>query len=466
MTDTPPPTPEPDPSTPDPTPADATSPDATSSDATSSEPVSGQGRRRSRLALVAASAVLATVVAAGALTAQAADGPAPTVAGSDTTATTCLTRPDGRAPAGTTPVRGEVVVSGLKTPWGIGWLPDGSMLVTEREGAVRHVDAKGELRDEPVVRVPATESSEGGLLGIAVHPDFASNRTFYVFYTSSASEGRENVVERYVLAEGAGSATSAGTIVTGIPAAQFHSGGRLRFGPDGKLYIGTGDASQPKLAQDPSSLAGKLLRVNDDGTVPEDNPDPASPVWLSGVRNTQGFDWRADGRIVMTDHGPSGAENEGGRTGHDEITLAQRGDDLGWPHVTGCEQRSGSVTPSLTWTEAVPPGGAAIYTGDEIPEWKGDLFVGVLGLDKDVGHLHRVRLDDAGTVTLDEAYVLDGGYGRIRDVVMGPDGGLYVTTSNCDGRGECGDGDRIVRVRPQVAEGASASEASSTGDGR
>lgn len=374
-------------------------------------------------------------------------------AASGTIGSECRVQPSGRGPVGTVAVHGEVVASGLETPWGIAWLPDSSMLVSERSGAVRHISPDGTLRTEPVVRVPATESSEGGLLGIATHPDFASNRSFYVYYTSKASNGAENVVERYTLDDDASSAESAGTVVSDIPAAEFHSGGRLRFGPDDKLYIGTGDASQPELSPDLKSLAGKLLRVNDDGTIPDDNPDPASPVWLSGIRNTQGFDWRPDGSIALTDHGPSGAPQEGGRSGHDEVTIANRGDNLGWPEVIGCATTDGSATPSLAWTEAVPPGGAAIYTGTEIPEWTGDLFIGVLGFDPSIGHLHRVKFDASGSATLDEAYFLDAGYGRIRDVTMGPNGALYFTTSNCDGRGDCGDGDRIIRVRPGAIAG-------------
>lgn len=364
----------------------------------------------------------------------------------------CRTQPNGRSPVGAVAVHGEVVASGLETPWGIAWLPDESMLVSERNGAVRHISPVGKLRPEPIVRVPATESSEGGLLGIAAHPDFATNRTFFVYYTSKESGGTENVVERYTLDADASSATSAGIVVDGIPASEFHSGGRLRFGPDGKLYIGTGDASQPQLSPDLKSLAGKLLRVNDDGSIPKDNPDPASPVWLSGIRNTQGFDWRPDGSIALTDHGPSGAPEEDGRTGHDEVTIARGGDDLGWPGVIGCDTADGAVTPSLAWTEAVPPGGAAIYTGTEIPEWTGDLFIGVLGFDPSVGHLHRVSFDEHGTAIADEAYFLDAGYGRIRDVTMGPDDALYFTTSNCDGRGECGEGDRIIRVGPGTVD--------------
>jgi glucose/arabinose dehydrogenase len=212
------------------------------------------------------------------------------------------------------------------------------------------------------------------------------------------------------------------------------------------LYIGTGDAGVPELSQDPSSLAGKLLRVTDAGEIPADNPIPGEAAYLTGVRNTQGFDWRDDGTLVLTDHGPSGLPVEDGRTDHDEINIVAPGDNLGSPDIYSCETREGMVTPRKTWARAMPPGGTAIYTGSSLP-WQGDVFIGVLGFEPDVGHLHRISLDASGEVTRSETYLREeDGFGRLRDVVMGPDGHLYVTTSNCDGRGECGTGDRILRL--------------------
>ena len=167
-------------------------------------------------------------------------------------------------------------------------------------------------------------------------------------------------------------------ILDNIPAAQFHNGGRLRFGPDGMLYIGTGDAKNPENSQDVNSLAGKILRVTPEGQVPEDNPFPNNPAFIVGVRNTQGFDWYDESTLRISDHGPSG---ELGRTGHDEVNAASAGDNLGWPPIYSCPTQPGMIPPSLTWDEAVPPGGAAIYTGNTIPEWRGNLIIGVLGAD-------------------------------------------------------------------------------------
>ncbi|MEM9491920.1 MAG: PQQ-dependent sugar dehydrogenase, partial [Myxococcota bacterium] len=352
----------------------------------------------------------------------------------------CLLIADGYGPEGTVAVDVEEVAAGLEIPWSIDWLPDGDMLVTERTGAILAISPAGESRTVARIELDAA-TAEGGLLGLAVHPDFADSRWFYLYYTAVVGGSVVNRVERWLLAEDGQSAAPDRMILDEIPALQFHNGGRLRFGPDGHLYIGTGDAGQPDGSQDLDYLGGKILRLADDGAIPEDNPFPDSPVWIYGVRNTQGFDWRDDGRMVMTDHGPSELPNEGGRSGHDEVNVVAPGDNLGWPDYYACEDESERVTPSLTWTSPVPPGGTAIYTGTDIPEWRGDVFIGVLGIGGAIGHLHRVRLDEGGEVELNETYFLgDERFGRIRDVVMGPDGKLYFTTSRCDGRGDCGEG--------------------------
>jgi glucose/arabinose dehydrogenase len=343
---------------------------------------------------------------------------------------------------GTVEIGVSTVAEGLATPWGIGWLPDGDLLLTERDGVISRVSS-GVVSQ--IAQVPNLGGGEGGLLGLAVDPDFSNNRRFYIYYTASEGNGVVNRVARWLLSEDGMSATADEIILDGIDARQYHNGGRLRIGPDQKLYIGTGDAGRPSSAQDTSDLAGKILRVNLDGSIPEDNPYPGQATWIWGIRNTQGFDWRDDGKMIITDHGPSGIPNEDGRADHDEVTLASPGDNLGWPDIYACEEGDSLQTASITWANAMPPGGAAIYTGTEIPEWRGDLMIGVLGFNDDTPHLHRIRLDETGNVTVNEVY-LRKEYGRLREVIMGPDGGLYVTTSNCDGRGDCGQGDRILRI--------------------
>jgi aldose sugar dehydrogenase len=353
----------------------------------------------------------------------------------------CILVEDGWGPDGSVPFSVEVVAEGLETPWGIAFLPGGDALVTERPGRVRLLRG-GVLQPQPVANVPIANSSEGGLLGIAAHPDFASNRQFYVYATIDAGGRTENRVERWTLSEDHASATFERVIFGGIPSAQFHDGGRLRFGPDGMLYVGTGDSRTPELAQNPKSPAGKLLRLTPEGQVPSDNPFPNSPAFLLGIRNTEGWDWKDRETLYLTDHGPSG---ELMRRGHDEVNVARAGDNLGWPDIYSCDSKEGLVTPSLTFDDAMPPGGAAIYTGDAISEWKGSLLVGTLGSR----HLHRVVFDtqDPRRVAKHEVYLRDT-HGRLRDVLMGPDGHLYVTTSNCDGRGDCGPRkDLILRLK-------------------
>jgi glucose/arabinose dehydrogenase len=352
----------------------------------------------------------------------------------------CTFVKDGFGPQGKVKVGIEEVASGLEVPWGIAFLPRGDMLVTERPGRVRLVQ-NGKLQNTVVASVKVAKSGEGGLLGIAVHPDFAQNRFFYLYYTADKNGSRVNRVERWQLSSDRLKASPDRIIIDDIPAAVYHDGGRLRFGPDGMLYIGTGDGRKPNSSQDINSLAGKILRLTPDGQVPQDNPFPNNPVFVTGIRNTQGFDWLNKSTLWVTDHGPSG---ELGRTGHDKVSIAKVGDNLGWPVIYGCESRKGMVTPSLSWEQAVPPGGAAIYTGNTIPEWKGNLIVGTLGSR----HLHRIVFDLANPrrVRLHEVY-FQNQLGRLREVVMGPDGQLYVTTSNCDGRGECPpQKDKILRI--------------------
>lgn len=377
---------------------------------------------------------------------QEATSPVQTTAAT-TEAATCQFVENGVGSPGQVKVQAEEVVTGLEVPWGIAFLPNNQMLVTERPGRVRLVQ-NGELQESPVATLEITASGEGGLLGIAAHPDFATNRFFYLYYTVDKDGSPINRVERWQLSSDGNSASSDQIIIDDIPAALFHNGGRLRFGPDGMLYIGTGDAREPQISQDVDSLAGKILRVTPDGQVPADNPFPGNPVFITGIRNTQGFDWHNPSTLFVTDHGPSG---ELGRRGEDKLSVLQAGENMGWPAVENCEAEPGLVPPSLVWREAVPPGGAAIYTGDSIPEWKGNLIIGTLRSQ----HLHRVVFDadNPRQVQTHEVYFQGSspnGFGRIRDVIMGADNELYITTSNCDGRGNCPpDQDKILRITQQ-----------------
>jgi aldose sugar dehydrogenase len=350
---------------------------------------------------------------------------------------------EGFGPEGELPVAVEEITSGLDVPWGVAFLPDGEILITERPGRVR-LFREGRLEPASVAEIDAVDAGEGGLLGLVLHPEFADNRLFYLYYTVRKAGGTVNRVERWQLAPEGTRASSDRIILDDIPAARFHNGGRLRFGPDGMLYVGTGDAGDTRLSQEWGSTAGKILRLTPDGEVPGDNPLENNPGYITGIRNTQGFDWWNDNLLLVTDHGPSG---EMGRRGHDEVNVAQAGDNLGWPTIYGCETREGMVTPILTWRQAVPPGGAAVYRGNAIPEWNGSLIVAALGSRT----LHRVVLTDEDPPRLEshEVYFRNE-LGRLREIITGPDGELYLTTSNCDGRGNCPDErDRLLKIVPR-----------------
>jgi glucose/arabinose dehydrogenase len=343
----------------------------------------------------------------------------------------CLLVEDGWGPAGTTAIRVERVADGLEVPWAIAFLPGGDALVTERPGRIRLLRG-GALEPAPVATVPVVAEGESGLLGIAADPGFVENRRFYTYATVEAEGRTVNQISRWVLADDRRSAQMDRVIVDGIPAATTHDGGRIRFGPDGLLYAGTGDAQESRRSQDRDSLGGKLLRVTADGAPADGNPFPGSAVFMLGIRNSQGFDFLDAQTLVVADHGPSG---DTGRTGHDEVNVARAGANLGWPDAYSCEAAEGITSPVLVWSRAAPPSGGSVYRGDAVPAWKGSFLAGVLG----ARHLHRIVLED-GRVREHEVYLQGDppeGLGRVRDVQQGPDGAVWVTTSNCDGRGTC-----------------------------
>jgi len=335
-----------------------------------------------------------------------------------------LEKDDAWGPDGTVPLRAETVASGLVVPWSLAFLPGGDVLVSERPGRVRLLH-EGKLVGPPVLEVKTGESSEGGLLGIAVNPADPSQLFLYL-----TAPGPQNQLQGWTLAKDHRTARLDRILIGDIGAARYHDGGRIRFGPDGALYVGTGDAREPRRAQDPKSLNGKLLRVSPDGK-PE--------VWLSGIRNTEGFDWLDDGTLAVSDHGPSG---EMGRYANDEVSLARKGDNLGWPEIYGCESKTGMVSPLIAWSNhSLPPGGAVVYRGKAIPEFRGDVLITGLGAE----HLHRIVLKE-GSVASHEVYFRQK-LGRLREIAITPSGELWMTTSNCDGRGECGpEKDRILRI--------------------
>lgn len=312
------------------------------------------------------------------------------------------------------------VATGLEVPWALAFLPDGGILVTERGGRVRIINNEGRLQEKPIANLPQVkQTGESGLHGIAIHPDFEKTHYVYVYYTYSAGgEIGLNRVSRFVF-DGA-SLTDVKIVVDKIPGAIFHDGGRIKFGPDGALYITTGDALNPSLAQDKNSLAGKILRIKDPSTS-----SGQVEVVSYGHRNPQGISWDKDGRLWETEHGQSAT---------DEVNLIEQGKNYGWPIIRGDEQRGGMENPILqsgidTWA----PAGMAYYNGSLY-------FAGLRGQA-----LYQINTE---TLQLKEHFKRQ--FGRIRDVVLGPDNMLYITTSNRDGRGSPSpDDDKILRINPE-----------------
>jgi glucose/arabinose dehydrogenase len=317
-------------------------------------------------------------------------------------------------PAGGGP---EDIATNLDVPWGIAFLPDGSALIAERDsGAMKHMTQPGVVNSVGSVAGVAARG-EGGLLGLAT-----AGQTVFAYLTTA--QDNRVVTMRF---DGA-SLTEPSPILTGIPAGSIHDGGRMAFGPDGKLYVTTGESGDPGLAQERSSLGGKILRINADGSIPSDNPDPDSPVWSFGHRNIQGLAWDSAGRLWVTEYGANRL---------DELNLIQRGGNYGWPMAEGRADTPGLIDPVIQWgTGEASPSGLAYFGGS--------LWVACLRSQR----LYRVPVGADGSLA-DPAPLFVGQYGRLRTVVAAPDGTLWFTTSNRDGRGAPRDGDdRILQFRP------------------
>ncbi len=322
----------------------------------------------------------------------------------------------------------SVLAGGLEIPWALAFLPDGDIIITERPGRVRLFTENSGLVAEPLLELPGVAHvGEGGLLGVAVHPDFRQQPYVYFYHTYDRGGTLENRVVRYTLTSNRFS--NPVVLLDGIPAGSIHDGGRLKFGPDGCLYVTTGDASDSSHSQDLGSLSGKILRIADDGTVPADNPFADSPIYSFGHRNPEGLTWDQSGQLWETEHGS---------TATDELNAILPGHNYGWPIIRGDQTADGLETPvlnsgSATWA----PSGLAYRDGSLF-------FAGLRGTG-----LYEVKLPPTSVIKY-----LDGAFGRLREVVVGPDGNLYLLTSNRDGRGNpVADDDRLIRVEPGLLPG-------------
>jgi glucose/arabinose dehydrogenase len=330
--------------------------------------------------------------------------------------------------------RVETVLTGLEVPWSLTFAFDGRLFVTERPGRVRIVTLGGSS-ELALTLNDAYAQGEAGVLGLTLDPEFPQNRYVYIYYTASTGGGAVNRIVRY--REVNARLGERVVLLDNIPAATIHDGGRLRFGPDDLLYATAGDASNSNLAQDVASLAGKILRLNRDGTVPRDNRF-SSPVYTYGHRNPQGLDWHPiTGDLWAVEHG---------QVGNDEVNAIRTGLNFGWPRIEGSATMPGMEAPAAFYSPAIAPSGASFYRGQRLPQFANNLFVATLRGT----HLLRLTVDSSLRVTSQER-LLEGTFGRLRDVISGPDGYLYFCTNNRDGRGTPMSGDdRVLRIVPAI----------------
>ena len=348
-------------------------------------------------------------------------------------------------------VKQVTVTEGLERPWGMDWLPNGDLLVTERPGRLRIVK-NGELERQPIQGVPEVLAvGQGGLLDVAVHPKFSENGYIYLTYSSGTRNKNQTRIARAILEENQLRDVKVIFEVSPMKRGGQHFGSRLLWLKDGTLLASIGDGGNPPLkingelsrkqAQKLNSYLGKIIRINDDGSIPEDNPfvdqENANPaIWSYGHRNIQGLTLdKKTGQIWSTEHGSRGG---------DELNKIVAGENYGWPVVTHSkeytggeisEQRSlpGMVDPLVVWTPAIAPSGLTFYDGDKFADWNGDLFAGGLVTREVI----RIDLNDSGEIVAKYPIKFEQ---RVRDVKQGPDGFIYVLTDDNNGK--------LIRVEP------------------
>jgi glucose/arabinose dehydrogenase len=350
--------------------------------------------------------------------------------------------PDGKD------VKVEAWVEELEIPWSLIFLPDGRALVSERPGRIRAIK-EGRLLEAPYAALEVAHVGEGGLLGLTRHPDFPIYPYIYAMHTYRKGNDLYNRVIR--LKDTGGQGIFDRVIIDSIPGGRFHDGGRIAFGPDGMLYITTGETFTARLAQDLNSLAGKILRVTPGGEIPRDNPFPGSPVFSYGHRNPQGLAWHPETKeLFSSEHGPSG---EFLLFANDEINVIVKGGNYGWAEVVGAPGQKPYRDPFVVWKKTTPPSGMTFYTGNLLPQFKNDLFVATLKSQALIRIAVKKETGPYRVLAIERWFAHDdsrGKFGRLRDTVEGPEGALYFLTNNRDGRGNPRPGDdRIYRIVPR-----------------
>lgn len=333
-----------------------------------------------------------------------------------------------------------VVAKGLDVPWEILWGPDDYIWITERSGKVKRINPDTKAI-QTLLEITVSDQGESGLLGMALHPNFTEEPLVYLAYNyTDGNSIRERLVrytyqqERLINEE---------VLIDNIPGNTYHDGARLLFGPDEKLYMTTGDAGEMPLSQNLSSLNGKLLRINPDGSIPDDNPIESSYVWALGLRNSQGLDFANNGILYSSEHGPES---------DDEINILEQGRNYGWPNVIGpCDTpaeiqfctANNVMEPIQHYTPTLAVAGIAYYSHEALPDWTNSLIVTSLK----AGKLLVLHLSDPGDSVINTTTVYDNNFGRLRDVCVSDDGRVFISTSNNDGRGDPNPGDdKIIEL--------------------
>lgn len=326
----------------------------------------------------------------------------------------------------------EVLTQSLIYPWEMVYGPDNYIWFTERSGKISRLNPKNGVIALVHTITEVTSTGEGGLLGMALHPDFTASPYVYVVYDYGTGSNYKGKVVRFTFNNGV--LTEPLVLLDKIPASSNHDGSRLLITPDLKLLITTGDANTAANAQDTSSLSGKILRLNLDGTIPDDNPFPGNPIWTYGHRNPQGLVY-ANNKLYSSEHGP---DND------DEVNLIVKGKNYGWPNIEGfCNTTTEKafcaandvVEPLMAWTPTIAPSGTTYYNSDYLPQWKNSLLMVTLKGTK----LVQLKLDDAGEKITESKDFFLNTFGRLRAICQSPEGKVYLATSN-------GTNDKIIEI--------------------